>query len=153
MALVGAKRKTDAYIKLEYKTSKLKTSVQICPEHGQCKWNQEFLVPAQVPIIGGRIVFKVFDEDDICDEIVGAMHFEIKDILEGKTPEYDWKNIYGAPTEPKQYSGKNNDKMNVNPELASWWKGRILVQCVAEETTEPQLLVKKIDQEVIAKAE
>lgn len=81
------------------------------------------------------------------------MHFEIKDILEGKVPEYDWKNIYGAPTEPKQYSGKNNDKMNVNPELASWWKGRILVQCVAEETTEPQLLVKKIDQEVIAKAE
>ena len=98
-----------------------------------------------MPIIGGRIVFKVFDEDDICDEIVGAIHFEIKDILEGKTPEYDWKNIYGAPTEPKQYSGKNNDKMNVNPEIASWWKGRILVQCVYEETTEPQLLVKKID--------
>jgi hypothetical protein len=43
--------------------------------------------------------------------------------------------------------------MNVNPELASWWKGRILAQCVAEETTEPQLLVKKIDQEIVAKAE
>jgi len=46
LSLVGAKRKTDAYIKLEYKTSKLKTSVQVCPEYGQCKWNQEFLVPA-----------------------------------------------------------------------------------------------------------
>jgi hypothetical protein len=43
--------------------------------------------------------------------------------------------------------------MNVNPEIASWWKGRILVQCVFEETTEPQLLVKKIDQDIVAKAE
>jgi len=51
-------------------------------------------------VIGGRIVFKVFDEDDVFDEIVGAMVFDIKDIIERKTPEYDWKNIYGAPTEP-----------------------------------------------------
>jgi hypothetical protein len=58
-------------------------------------------VPAQVPIIGGRLIFKVYDEDDINDEIIGALHFEIKDIIEGKTPEFDWKNIVGSPTEPK----------------------------------------------------
>jgi len=43
--------------------------------------------------------------------------------------------------------------MNLNPEIASWWKGRILVQCVFEETTEPKLLVKKIDHDIVTKAE
>lgn len=43
--------------------------------------------------------------------------------------------------------------MNLNPEIASWWKGRILVQCVFEETTDPKLLVKKIDHDIVAKAE
>lgn len=37
---------------------------------------------------------------------------------------YDWKNVYGAPV---GCSGKITDKMNLNPELASFWKGRILV--------------------------
>jgi hypothetical protein len=40
------KNSTDAYIKLEYKTTKLKTKVQVIEEGGECFWNQEFLVPA-----------------------------------------------------------------------------------------------------------
>jgi hypothetical protein len=44
-AILG-KAKSDAYIKLEYKTTKLKTKVQVIEEGGECFWNQEFLVPA-----------------------------------------------------------------------------------------------------------
>lgn len=37
--------------------------------------------------------------------------------------------------------------MNENPEIASFWKGRILVQVVAEETEKPLLLLRKIEGE------
>ena len=110
------KNKTDAYIKLEYKTSKLKSKVMKIEEGGECQWNQEFLVPAQVPLVGGRIIFKILDEDLVSDELIGAIHFEAKDIIpdangvEGKfNGTYDWKNIYGAPM---KVSGKISDKMN-----------------------------------------
>lgn len=143
------KAKTDAYIKLEYKTSKLKSKVMVIEEGGECCWNQEFLVPAQVPLVGGRIIFKILDEDLVTDELIGAIHYEMKDIIpdangvDGKfNGKFDWKNIYGAPL---KVSGKISDKMNSNPEIASFWKGRILVQCIAEETEKPLLLVRNID--------
>lgn len=62
---------------------------------------------------------------------------------------FDWKNIYGAP---KGVSGKITDKMNLNPEIASFWKGRILCQCIAEETDKPLLLIRKCDPDVIESA-
>ena len=46
-------------------------------------------------------------------------------------------------------SGKNSDRMNANPEVASFWKGRILMQCIAEETEKPLLLVQQIDDDAI----
>jgi len=32
----------------------------------------------QVPLMGGRIVFKVMDEDTVCDEVVGSINIEAK---------------------------------------------------------------------------
>jgi hypothetical protein len=46
-------------------------------------------------------------------------------------------------------SGKNTDLMNANPEVASFWKGRILMQCLAEETEKPLLLVQQLDDDTI----
>jgi len=113
-------------------------------------------VPAQVPIIGGRITFKVYDEDTVSDELIGSIHIELKDIVDDANGNkgkfngmYDWKNIYGAPL---SCSGKNTDKMNLNPEIASFWKGRILVQCIAEETEKPLLMVKKIEADEVENA-
>ena len=153
--LVG-KPKSDAYIRLDYKTSRLKTRVEKIEEGGECHWNQEFLVPAQVPIIGGRITFKVFDEDTVCDELIGSIHLELKNIVpdaDGKQGKfldcYDWKNIYGAPL---GVSGKMTDLMNENPEVASLWKGRILIQCKCEETEKPLLMVKRIEEEDVLAA-
>lgn len=107
--------------------------------------NEEFLVPAQIPMLGGRLVFKVYDDDLSGDELIGAICFNIKDIIpdaDGNPGRfnglYDWKNIFGAPT---GVSGNITGKMNENPEIASFWKGRILVQCIAEETEKPLLLM------------
>jgi hypothetical protein len=114
------------------------------------------LVPAQIPIVGGRLVFKVYDEDTISDELIGAIYFNMKDIVPdadgnpGKmNGKYDWKNVYGAPT---GISGKITDKMNENPEIASFWKGRILIQCTAEETEKPLLMMKNLEAEEIENA-
>ena len=64
------------------------------------------------------------------DELIGSCYFNIKDLVpdaDGNEGQFNcmlnWKNVYGAPPE---CSGTNSDKMNNNPEIASFWKGRIL---------------------------
>jgi hypothetical protein len=45
-------------------------------------FNQEFLVPAQLPLLGGRVVFKVFDHNTaLADELIGSIHMELSKIL------------------------------------------------------------------------
>jgi hypothetical protein len=41
-----SKAKTDAYVRLDYKSTKLKTKVVKIEEGGECHWVQEMLVPA-----------------------------------------------------------------------------------------------------------
>lgn len=66
--------------------------------------------------MGGRLTFKVFDEDAVSDELVGTILMNIKDIIpdgDGNPGKfhgiYDWKNVQGAPL---NCSGKITDKMN-----------------------------------------
>ena len=43
-------------------------------------------------------------------------------------------NIYGAPTEDKN---DENELMNKNPEFATKWKGRVMIQVDSQETDKP----------------
>ena len=56
----------------------MKTKVMSQPKGKHCDWNQQFLIPLQVPLMGSRIVFKVMDEDTVCDELVGAINVDTK---------------------------------------------------------------------------
>lgn len=40
------------------------------------------LIPLQVPLMGSRIVFKIMDEDTVCDEVVGSICVEAKDYID-----------------------------------------------------------------------
>lgn len=82
-ALIG-KPKIDAYVKIDHKGNKLKTKVLIQQVDGQIDWNQQFLIPVQVPIMGGRLVFKVMDEDTVCDEVVGSILLNAKNYIDDK---------------------------------------------------------------------
>lgn len=88
-------------------------------------WNEEFLIPCPIPIMSGRLVMKLYDQDNLSDEIVGSIIFNMKELIK---PErngiFFWKNIYGSPLGK---SGANTDIMNNNPDLGSTWKGRILL--------------------------
>lgn len=129
------KAKTDAYVMTEFKKKKLKSSVQVMKEDDpRVEWNQEIWVPAQIPIISKRMVFKVMDQDDIKDEVVGSLLFDTQDIVDGKFQDmvdgkpkgkFFWTNIYGSPLNLSNSQAKR--EMNENPELASNWKGRILM--------------------------
>lgn len=72
------------------------------------------------------------------------MIFSVKDIVSCTEPTFNWINIYGAPL---GHSGENTDKMNHHPEMASKWKGRILVQYYAEDTKNPELKKQQISPE------
>jgi len=54
--------KIDAYVMTTYKKKKLKTKMMVMEENGPpIDWNQEFWIPAQIPIISGKIVIKLMD--------------------------------------------------------------------------------------------
>lgn len=92
--------------------------------------------------MGGRLPFKILDEDLTGDEIIGSFELNAKDIIGKKNGLFFWKNIYGAPL---NFSNKSVDNMNDNPALASFWKGRILMQVEAVKTDKPVLLVQDIE--------
>ena len=97
-ALLGLREaKTDAYLMTNYKAKKLRTRVKIFKEQ-DIEWNQELWIPAQYPIIQGRIVVKLMDEDEAFDETIGSLLFDAQDIIDGKnTNVFMWKNVYGSP--------------------------------------------------------
>ena len=97
--------------------------------------------------MSGRVVMKLFDRDPLKDEIVGSLLFNLKEcLLPENNGKFLWRNVYGAPI---GHSGDVTDLMNANPEAASTWKGRLLVQVVSEQTEKPTCIKKKIDQKTL----
>jgi len=92
--------------------------------------------------MSGRLVMKIWDEDKLKDEIIGSLVFNLKECINERNGRYFWKNIYGAPLDK---SGANTDLMNSNPDVASTWKGRILMQVTAEESEKPIIKVADLD--------
>jgi hypothetical protein len=93
-----------------------------------------------------RLILKVFDEDKISDEIVGSMNFSLKKIITGEGPNgiLVWKNLYGSPL---GCSGANTESMNNNPEIASTWKGRMLLHISSFDTKNPEMKVGPLELE------
>lgn len=72
--------KTDAYLCTTYKQKKLCTNV-VKYTHNPIEWNQEIWYPAQYPVIQDRIIVKLMDEDELVDEIIGSLHFDVTEII------------------------------------------------------------------------
>ena len=105
-------------------------------------WDQEMLLPIQWPVASDRLIFKIYDHDTAgSDELVGSMIFSIKKICKQEGGEFNWINVYGSPL---GHSGKVTKQMNNNPELASNWKGRILVHYEAVETKNPEMKIQPV---------
>lgn len=107
MGFMG-KAKIDAYLKTEFKKKKFKTKTISYDSsdakkgaEGAVRWNTEFWLPAQIPVIQQKIHIYLMDAEDIgYDEIAGSMILNTKEILERHDRDEDvfvWKNVYGSP--------------------------------------------------------
>jgi hypothetical protein len=79
-----------------------------------------------MPLVADTIRFKVLDDDLIGNDDIGVIGLNVREWLDGKRPngEKFWVNLYGAPDHT---SGRFTDHMNLNPDLGSYWRGRILM--------------------------
>lgn len=142
----------DAFVKVKYLGKSIKTSV-VTQKNDQVYWAQEIWLPVQFPIVSSRVVMQVYDYDTASDDIVGSISFDVVDIIKkarsGENNTWFWKDIYGAPM---GVSGEHTDEMNRVPEIASQWKGRILMQVAADRTEKPEMKIKHVEEEVMQEA-
>ena len=79
---------------------------------------------------------------------IGSLILSAKQLLaDGEKPGgfYIWRNLYGSP---KENSGKEADEMNKNPEVASDYKGIVLLHIEAEENEKPKKSVETMTPEI-----
>eukprot|EP00351_Strombidinopsis_sp_SopsisLIS2011_P002218 CAMPEP_0116888210 /NCGR_PEP_ID=MMETSP0463-20121206/23076_1 /TAXON_ID=181622 /ORGANISM="Strombidinopsis sp, Strain SopsisLIS2011" /LENGTH=76 /DNA_ID=CAMNT_0004552435 /DNA_START=624 /DNA_END=854 /DNA_ORIENTATION=- len=62
-------------------------------------WNEKFRIPIQIPVMAGKLVFEVWDEDKVNDEIAGSLSWDLKNLIKRDPGVYFWKNLYGAPVD------------------------------------------------------
>ena len=74
--------------------------------------------------MASKLKMKLWDEDKLADEIVGSFSFNLKSMIADQNGMYFWKNIYGSPLD---VMGDTKKAMNENPDIASTWKGRMLI--------------------------
>ena len=92
------------------------------------------------------------DEDEVYDEVVGSIEIDVEELIDfskndpkGRSSHYCWKNIYGSPMGCDDTEVKK--QMNLNPDMASNWKGRILMQIECIPTEKPCAKVQPIQEE------
>lgn len=80
------------------------------------------------------------------------MHFSLADLtVKAAAPGgiVQWYNIYGAPINKM---GDISTAMNHNPELASTWKGRLLMNIQCEDALNPEMKQEAVDPIVVKDA-
>jgi hypothetical protein len=107
-------------VKCEFKGKKLKTDVKKFVLDGPpVNFNQEFLLPAQKPVLEPYITLRLMDEDPLADETAATIRLKTKDLIDKPYlhGQYSWKNFWGSPL--GQASSDAKEEMNNNPDVAS----------------------------------
>lgn len=111
------------------------------------QWNEEMLIPIELPIKDNNLYLKIFDKDKVTDELCATVQLPLQSITKygPNSPNTKWLNLYGGPNGE---SGTLFDKMNEDPNIASQWKGRVLVQFFCEDVKYPVLKMKNIEDDL-----
>ena len=126
---------TDLFFKTTFRTLKVSTPAVVLKgekgDSGNLSGNLMTGISMTIDpneAIQDKLEISAWDEDKIMDEIIGSiLPLQTKDLIalgekEGGT--FFWQEIFGSP---HGLSGKNCDKMNKHPKLASTWKGEVLI--------------------------
>lgn len=112
-----------------------------------CDWNETFNIPVQTPIMASSLRVQVLDKEDLAkDELAATMVFKYADLaaMDGKM---FWKDLYGSPGQEAILSTNNTtqaNRMNNDPDIASLWKGRILMSVEYKDEEKPKYSVEDI---------
>jgi len=113
---------------------------------------QRITLPVQTPVLSDRLVLEAYDYNTLASDIkIGSLILSAKQLIaEGAPPElpegesarketevkdgeekkwdgggfFIWRNMNGAPQECENEAA---DAMNNNPDIASDWKGKVLL--------------------------
>lgn len=114
-------------------------------------WSEEVLLPVVIPSVGSKLSVTIFDYDRLSteDDMVGSFSFDWNKILKNEFKDFFWINIYGGP------DNINNDYsklMNTVTEIASNWRGRVLMRIFLEDNPRAILKTQKLtDQTLLSK--
>jgi hypothetical protein len=148
----------DAYLECEFAGSHVKSRVVTADEANYCvEWYEDLYIPAVIPTVSGKLRVRLWDYDaGMRDDLVGTIVIDFEELLNEMKPgavkrygEYFWANIYGAPV--KGTSGSFRDKMNADPRLASYWRGRVLLNIKVIDTEKPRLMVQAVTDPTLKK--
>lgn len=96
-------------------------------------WFEELLMPSLVPSVSNVLKLTFMDYDSVNkDDYIGSIDLPLLEIREGKFKDFFWKNIYGAPPLADSPAAT---LMNKVPELASHWRGRVLMRVWFDESS------------------
>ena len=113
---------------------------------------QAFLLPVQTPVLSDRVAIDVFDSGTISDTKIGSFILSAKQLLAAGSRDggfFMWRSLYGAPEENTNDAAK---AMNDNPDIASDWKGKVLMHIRAEENDKPKKAMEAADPELKQRA-
>lgn len=153
--LIGPEGTIDAYCKVTYGGKTQKTKVKTM-ENNRVIWNEQMMIPVELPLREETIKIQLWDWDTLVDEFVCSLEMKVKQILKYERETVDegasrikWVNFYGPPDHT---SGKAADKMRRDSALASKWCGRMLVEffCVPEKY--PIFKTRKISDQAVINA-
>jgi len=125
----------DAYIQTKYLDFNANTK-DIPSKKGSVTWNEEMWIAMRRPALGGKVSFGVYNKNILADDYIGSMDFSLKYIEQKVKKATRWINLYGAT--PNSGNKFYRRLYNENPDFASSWNGRILVQLEKLDSKNPQ---------------
>ena len=97
LAMIG-EGSTDAYVQMSYGGKSLK-SKYVETKKNKVEWNQEMLIPIELPIKEEKVKFRVYDHDSAIDDLVCSFELSVREILMQEEKKIRWIDLYG-PKEP-----------------------------------------------------
>lgn len=106
-------------------------------------WYEEILLPVMVPSVSSKLMVTVFDYDRLSteDDMVGSFNFDWDKVLNREFEQFFWVNIYGGP---ENINNEQAKLMNSVTELASNWRGRVLMRIFLKDDPRASLKTQKI---------
>ena len=103
-------------------------------------------------MLSDRLVLSFYDDAVGSDNLFGSLVMSVKQLIAlGKQPNgyTNWESLYGC--QKGMDGNEKGEEMNLNPEMASNWRGQVLINVVAKQEEKPKKLVQEMNKELVEK--